>query len=74
MERSVHKLNIAQATEPIPDYGKGPDPYQGYQVHDYRQISFLRMDPRKWRCLPFPLLFYLHPSIATPGGSHKASH
>lgn len=45
MERSIHKLGLKEATQPIPDYGQGPDPYQGYQVHDYRQISFFRMDP-----------------------------
>ncbi|BGP36930.1 Non-classical phosphatidylinositol transfer protein (PITP) [Rhodotorula kratochvilovae] len=33
------------ALEPIPDYSEGEDPYQGYQVHDYMDISFLRMDP-----------------------------
>ncbi|KAF2748071.1 CRAL/TRIO domain-containing protein [Sporormia fimetaria CBS 119925] len=45
MERSVHKLDLANATVPIPDYGQGPDPYQGYQVHDYLRVSFLRQDP-----------------------------
>ncbi|KAF2203410.1 CRAL/TRIO domain-containing protein [Delitschia confertaspora ATCC 74209] len=45
MERSVHKLGLANATQPIPDFGKGPDPYQGFQVHDYKNVSFLRMDP-----------------------------
>jgi hypothetical protein len=45
MERSVQKLNLADAKEPIPDFGKGPDPYQGIQVHDYLQVSFLRQNP-----------------------------
>lgn len=45
MEKSVQALNLAAATQPIPDYGQGPDPYQGFQVHDYLQVSFLRQDP-----------------------------
>ncbi|KIW03320.1 uncharacterized protein PV09_05531 [Verruconis gallopava] len=45
MERSVHELGLANATKPIPDYGQGPDPYQGFQVHDYMNVSFLRQDP-----------------------------
>jgi len=45
MELSLHKLNLKDATQPIPDYGKGPDPYQGIQIHDYLNISFLRQDP-----------------------------
>jgi hypothetical protein len=48
MERSVQKLELAKATKPIPDFGEGLDPYQGYQVHDYLQVSFLRQDPRKY--------------------------
>ena len=47
MERSVQKLNLATATKPIPDFGQGPDPYQGFQIHDYLQVSFLRQDPGK---------------------------
>lgn len=46
MEMGVSKLKLAEATTPIPDYGAGPDPYQGIQVHDYSNVSFLRMDPR----------------------------
>jgi phosphatidylinositol transfer protein SFH5 len=46
MELGVSKLELAKAKTPIPDYGKGPDPYQGIQVHDYQSVSFLRMDPR----------------------------
>ncbi|GAA5890966.1 hypothetical protein JCM6882_008869 [Rhodosporidiobolus microsporus] len=38
-------LSGADDAPPIPDYGKGEDPYQGYQVHDYMDVSFLRMDP-----------------------------
>ncbi|CAI6340576.1 unnamed protein product [Periconia digitata] len=45
MERSVQKLNLSSATQPIPNYNEGPDPYQGFQVHDYLQVSFLRQDP-----------------------------
>jgi hypothetical protein len=45
MERSIQALALSTATTPIPDYGLGPDPYQGYQIHDYLQVSFLRQDP-----------------------------
>ncbi|PVI01402.1 CRAL/TRIO domain-containing protein [Periconia macrospinosa] len=45
MERSVQKLDLASATKPIPNYNEGPDPYQGFQVHDYLQVTFLRQDP-----------------------------
>jgi hypothetical protein len=46
MEFGVSKLELTKATKAIPDYGAGPDPYQGIQVHDYQSVSFLRMDPR----------------------------
>ena len=45
MESSVRQLGMADATKPIPDFGQGPDPYQGFQVHDYMNVSFLRQDP-----------------------------
>lgn len=45
MEKSIQALHLARATQPIPDLGQGPDPYQGFQVHDYQQVSFLRRDP-----------------------------
>ncbi|KAI1593008.1 CRAL TRIO domain containing protein [Pyrenophora tritici-repentis] len=45
MEKSIQALRLSSATTPIPDYGQGPDPYQGFQVHDYLQVSFLRRDP-----------------------------
>ncbi|KAF2633592.1 CRAL/TRIO domain-containing protein [Macroventuria anomochaeta] len=45
MEKSIQKLNLSSATKPIPNYNEGPDPYQGFQVHDYLQVSFLRQDP-----------------------------
>lgn len=45
MERSIQRLNLPSATRPIPDFGEGPDPYQGIQVHDYLQVSFFRQDP-----------------------------
>ncbi|KAA8909415.1 CRAL-TRIO domain-containing protein [Sphaerosporella brunnea] len=43
MEESLKRLNLGEATEPIPDYGKGADPYMGLQVHDYMNVSFLRL-------------------------------
>ncbi|KAF2645075.1 CRAL/TRIO domain-containing protein [Massarina eburnea CBS 473.64] len=45
MERSMQKLNLSAATNPIPNFGEGPDPYQGIQIHDYQQVSFVRQDP-----------------------------
>ena len=41
----MQKLNLNDATEPIPNFDEGPDPYQGFQIHDYLQVSFLRRDP-----------------------------
>ena len=46
MELGVSKLELSKATSPIPDHGAGADPYQGIQVHDYKSVSFIRMDPR----------------------------
>jgi hypothetical protein len=46
MELGVSKLNLTKANTPIPDFGEGEDPYQGIQVHDYKSVSFLRMDTR----------------------------
>ncbi|TID27467.1 Ribosome assembly protein 4 [Venturia nashicola] len=45
MELGISKLDLASATKPIPDFGKGPDPYQGIQVHEYMNVSFIRQDP-----------------------------
>lgn len=45
MELGIEKLELAKATNPIPDFGEGPDPYQGIQIHDYLNVSFLQMDP-----------------------------
>ncbi|KAG7391730.1 Non-classical phosphatidylinositol transfer protein (PITP) [Phytophthora pseudosyringae] len=45
MEKGIQKLKLNEATVPIPDYDEGRDPYQGIQVHDYLNISFLRQDP-----------------------------
>jgi hypothetical protein len=45
MEKSIQHLNLSAATSPIPNYGEGTDPYQGFQIHDYLQVSFLRRDP-----------------------------
>jgi hypothetical protein len=43
MELSIKELDLASATERIPE--NGPDPYRMIQVHDYLNVSFLRMDP-----------------------------
>ncbi|EXF81672.1 phosphatidylinositol transfer protein sfh5 [Colletotrichum fioriniae PJ7] len=43
MELSVRKLNLDKVQTAIPDGGE--DPYQMIQVHDYLNVSFLRMDP-----------------------------
>jgi hypothetical protein len=43
MELSVKELDLASATEKIPE--GGADQYQMVQVHDYLNVSFLRMDP-----------------------------
>jgi hypothetical protein len=43
MELSVKELDLASATKPIPP--SGVDPYRMVQVHDYLNVSFLRMDP-----------------------------
>ncbi|KAF2097660.1 phosphatidylinositol transfer protein SFH5, partial [Rhizodiscina lignyota] len=37
-------LKSGAKTDPVPDYGAGPDPYQGIQVHDYLNISMLRQN------------------------------
>lgn len=41
MEMAVAELNLQEATTMIPS--EGPDPYQMLQVHDYMNVSFLRM-------------------------------
>src|SRR5438876_4589295 len=43
MELSVKELDLGSATAPIP--ADGEDPYRMVQVHDYLNVSFLRMDP-----------------------------
>jgi len=43
MELSLKELDLASATVPIPQ--NGVDPYKMVQVHDYLDVSFLRMDP-----------------------------
>lgn len=43
MELSTQKLNLAAATERIPE--DGVDQYQMIQVHDYLSVSFFRPDP-----------------------------
>ena len=42
MELTIQQLHLADAKTPIPDFGKGADPYLAYQVHDYLSVSFLR--------------------------------
>ena len=42
MEITLSQLNLNEATEAIPDYGQGPDPYQAVQIHDYLSVSFFR--------------------------------
>jgi hypothetical protein len=43
MEMGMQKLNLNAITELIPEGGE--DPYQMYQVHDYKSLFFFRMDP-----------------------------
>jgi outer membrane biosynthesis protein TonB len=43
MELAVQRLKLGEATKVI-DYD-GEDPYQMLQVHDYQNVSFLRMNP-----------------------------
>lgn len=43
MELSIRELKLNSATEVI--LPGQPDPYKMIQVHDYQNISFLRMDP-----------------------------
>jgi hypothetical protein len=43
MELSITKLDLASAKTLIPEGGE--DPYKMIQVHDYLNVSFLRMDP-----------------------------
>lgn len=42
MELTLQQLDLNSATKIVPDYGKGPDPYQAIQVHDYLSVSFFR--------------------------------
>ncbi|KAF8427742.1 hypothetical protein EV426DRAFT_366501 [Tirmania nivea] len=49
MEMGVKALDLPNATVPIPDYNatnprNAIDPYQMIQLHDYQNVSFLRMD------------------------------
>ncbi|KAL8278740.1 hypothetical protein RQP46_008809 [Phenoliferia psychrophenolica] len=44
MERGVLALALASGTKPIDAYPSPSDPYQMCQVHDYRGVSFLKMD------------------------------
>lgn len=38
-------LLSGETTAPVPAFGEGPDPYQGVQIHDYLNVSFLRQNP-----------------------------
>jgi len=42
MELTLSQLDISSATTPLQDLGRGGDPYQAVQVHDYLSVSFLR--------------------------------
>ena len=72
MEKSVQKLNLKNATKPIPNFGEGADPYQGFQVHDYLQVSFLRQDPRMFSAFPYTRSPANSPSSCQ--GSHQEDH
>lgn len=39
----MQQLNLNDIKEPLPE--DGTDPYQMIQVHDYKSVSFFRMDP-----------------------------
>ncbi|KAL7947859.1 CRAL-TRIO domain-containing protein [Trichoderma barbatum] len=43
MELGVQQLHLNDITEPLPE--DGTDKHQMFQVHDYRSVSFFRMDP-----------------------------
>ncbi|QYS93205.1 Phosphatidylinositol transfer protein SFH5 [Trichoderma simmonsii] len=43
MELGVQQLHLNDITEPLPE--DGTDKHQMLQVHDYRSVSFFRMDP-----------------------------
>ena len=45
MELGVQKLGLRDIKERLPDGPDAEDPYQMLQVHDYRNVSFFRMDP-----------------------------
>jgi len=44
-ELAIAQLGLNEGTQPIPDYGKGPDPYTAVNVHDYLSVSFFRQPP-----------------------------
>lgn len=48
MELSIRALNLSSATTPLID-GQ-TDPYQVIQIHDYQNVSFIRMDPAIKAC------------------------
>jgi hypothetical protein len=45
MELALKELNLAAANKPLGDVPDGFDPYKIVQVHDYKNISFLRQSP-----------------------------
>ncbi|PHH61154.1 hypothetical protein CDD81_722 [Ophiocordyceps australis] len=45
MELSIQKLNLNSITQPLASNNDKDDPYRMVQVHDYRSVSFFRMDP-----------------------------
>ncbi|ODA78940.1 hypothetical protein RJ55_04530 [Drechmeria coniospora] len=45
MELGVQKLRLNEIKEPLADDVTAEDPHQMLQVHDYRSVSFFRMDP-----------------------------
>lgn len=66
MELTLENLQLSSATQPIPDYGKGSDPYQALVSSNTRSIQKL-MHP----CLtPFirskSTTTYASPSSANP--------
>lgn len=42
MELTIAQLKLNAASQTIPDYGQGPDPYTAINVHDYLSVSFFR--------------------------------
>ena len=45
LSKTLAPLLSGTSTTPVPEYGSGPDPWQGIQIHDYLNVSFLRQNP-----------------------------